>query len=207
MVAPQPRLMRKRPIQHTSSWLTTIRALLRDTIMGTVTYHHQPGIHATRGTVPIEGTKHPYTVTKVLWPEDVEQAIADLIIPSCLHVCSGLSALGDVRLDLDATVKPNILGDASRLPCKDQSFTTVLADPPYNGRFQWNHDLLSELCRVATWRIIFQHWFLPINPIGQYKKLHAFHLTGVYLWQPRTYFGRVQVISVLDRLARSTPHP
>ena len=42
-------------------------------------------------------------------------------------------------------------------------------------------------------------WIMPINPIGQWKKLHAFTLSEVYVWQPRTYFGRVQVVSVLDR--------
>jgi len=74
----------------------------------------------------------------------------------------------------------------------------VLCDPPYNGRMQWNHNMLKELSRVSCQRIIFQHWFMPINSTGMWKKLHAFELRQVYVWQPRTYFGRAQVISVLD---------
>ena len=167
--------------------------------MSTVTYKHQPGIHKTRGSVPLAGTRHVYTVSKVLWPEEVESVLADLLIPRSLHVCAGLSRLGDVRLDANPEMRPDVLGDASNLPFADRSFASVLADPPYNGKFQWNHYMLSELARVADQRIVFQHWFMPTNPDGQYKKMHAFELSQVLVWQPRTYFGRVQVISVLDR--------
>ncbi len=166
--------------------------------MSTVTYKNQPGIHATRGTVPLGGTRHLYTVKKVLWPEEVTAVISSLLIPRSLHVCSGLSSLGDVRFDSDPNTKPDIVGDASKLPFADESFESVLCDPPYNGQFQWNHDLLKELSRVAAKRIIFQHWFIPADPDGLWKKWHKFSLTEAYIWQPRTYFGRVQVISVFD---------
>lgn len=167
--------------------------------MGTVTYRNQPGIHATRGSIPLVGTKHLYRVSKVLWPEEVEEALSGLLIPKSLHVCCGMSKLGDVRLDNDKKHTPDIIADASSLPFSDKSFDSVLCDPPYNGKMQWNHDVLKELSRVAIKRIIFQHWFMPINPYGLWKKLHAFELRDVLVWQPRTYFGRVQVISILDR--------
>lgn len=165
--------------------------------MATVTYKNQPGIHKTRGAIPLAGTKHIYTVNKVLWPEEVEKFISTLLIPRSLHVCAGMSQLGDIRVDnhCDCDVKSN----AVSLPFKDRSFESVLCDPPYNGKFRWNHDLLTELSRVAKKRIIFQHWFMPIDPHGRWKKLHDFTLSDVFVWQPRTYFGRVQVISVLDR--------
>jgi hypothetical protein len=54
---------------------------------------------------------------------------------------------------------------------------------------------------VASQRIIFQHWFTPANPNGLYKKAQEkFELTDVLVWQPKTYFGRVNVISVFDRI-------
>ena len=168
--------------------------------MSTVTYKHQPAIHKTRGSIPLAGNSHLYKVTKVLWPDAVESVIASLLIPRSLHVCCGLSQLGDVRLDINPDVNPDTLHDAVPLPFDDQSFETVFCDPPYNSKFQWNHDLLCELSRVAKRRIIFQHWFLPVNAHGQWKKLHSFELRDVYVWQPKTYFGRVQVISVLDKV-------
>lgn len=166
--------------------------------MPTVTYKNQPGIHATRGNVPLAGTKHVYIVKKVLWPEAVEGLLQSLLIPKSLHVCCGYSRLGNVRVDNDPAVKPDQVVDATQLPFGDESFASVLCDPPYNGKFQWNHDLLTELSRVAAQRIIFQHWFIPADPEGRWKKWHKFSLSAVYVWQPRTYFGRVQVISVFD---------
>ena len=166
--------------------------------MGTVTYKNQPGIEKTKGNVPLAGTRHLYTVKKVLWPEEVSDVIQSLLIPRSLHVCSGLSPLGDVRLDSDPINKPDVVADATEIPFDDESFESVLCDPPYNGQFQWNHNLLKELSRVASKRIIFQHWFIPADADGLWKKWHKFSLTEAYIWQPRTYFGRVQVISVFD---------
>ena len=170
--------------------------------MATVTYKHQPGIDKTRGAVPLAGTSHVYTVGKVLWPDSVEDFLQTLFVGRTLHVCCGMSMLGDVRLDL---YQPgvDIQCDAANMRgvVADEAFDTVLSDPPYNGKFQWNHDLLTELARVAAKRIVFQHWFIPATPQGRYKKAQEkFALTGVYNWMPKTYFGRVQVISVFDRL-------
>ena len=206
--------------------------------MSSVTYKKQPAIHKTGGSVPLAGTEHVYTAEAILWPDAVEEYIRRRLIGYTLHVCPGKSMLGDIRLDLYED-PIDIKGDAARLPLFDNSFDTVLIDPPYNGRFQWNHDMLNELHRVARYRIIFQHWFSPVNKKGEFKKAHvwklkegaivpqmahqylkenktlligvknghviveeedgdAFDLTDLAYWQPRTYFGRVQLISILD---------
>jgi len=112
--------------------------------MPTVTHKNQPGIHTSHGMVPLAGTRHVYTVHKILWPEEVEGYIQTILIPRSLHVCCGKSKLGDIRTDLYET-NIDIRCDAAKLPFSDGSFESVLCDPPYNGNFQWNHDLLSEL--------------------------------------------------------------
>lgn len=166
--------------------------------MSTVSYNNQPGINKTKGSIPLAGTSHLYTVSKLLWHKSIEEVLEEDLIGITLHICCGKSKLGDIRLDL---YEPdvNVKGDAARLPFAKQSVDTVLIDPPYNGKFQWNHDMLSELCRVAKKRIIFQHWFSPVDKIGQYRKDHSFILTSLYNWMPRTYFGRMQIISIFDR--------
>jgi hypothetical protein len=213
--------------------------------MATVTYKKQPGVHKTRGAIPLDGTSHVYTVSAVLWPEAVENWISERLVGSTLHVCCGKSRLGDVRVDLyepDVDVK----ADAAKLPFDDNSFDTVLIDPPYTGKFQWSHDMLNELHRIARKRIIFQHHFSPVDKNGYFKKNHAFvltdaavvptmpnnlaseirlavktdegyvivdgdqgektfYLSDIVYWQPRTYFGRAQLISVLDRLIENEP--
>lgn len=43
---------------------------------------------------------------------------------------------------------------------------------------------------------------MPLNKDGLFKKEHRFQLADLALWQPRTYFGRVQVITVMDHNPR-----
>lgn len=171
--------------------------------MSSVTYKAQPGIAKTGAHVPLAGTSHVYTVSKVLWPEALEATLRERLIGRTLHLCCGLSQLGDVRVDQYEPTADHAW-DAAHLDglVADDEFDTVLCDPPYNGQFQWNHDLLTTLARVARQRIIFQHWFIPATKDGLYKKAHEkFALSDVMVWQPRTYFGRVQVISIFDRRA------
>ena len=169
--------------------------------MPTVTYKNQPGIEKTKGSVPLAGNSHLYTVGKVLWPDSIESFLETLFVGRVIHVCCGKSRLGDVLLDLNEEHADLRCDAADMSGCvRDDEFETVLCDPPYNGKFQWNHDLLSELARVASQRIIFQHWFIPANPQGRYKKAQEkFGLTAAYVWQPKTYFGRAQIISVFDK--------
>jgi hypothetical protein len=172
--------------------------------MGTVTYINQPGIHKTRGAVPLAGTKHLYTVDKILWPPEIEEFLETLFIGTTLHACCGKSTIGTILLDQyeeHADVKCDAANMRGVIP--DNGVETVLCDPPYNGSFQWNHDLLTELWRVASKRIIFQHWFIMATPQGYYKKNYKtkpFKLTALYAWQGKTYFGRAQLIQVYDRV-------
>jgi len=174
--------------------------------VATVTYRRQPAVEWLRGSVPLAGSSHLYTVEGVLWPHQVERCLGRLVGDGLtmggqsLHVCCGASQLGDVRLDLDACHSPDVLGDGARLPFPDDAFDVLLCDPPYTGRLQWNHDLLSELARVARRRLVFQHWYVPATAYGYYRECRwKFALTELYLWLPRTYFGRAQVVSVWDR--------
>lgn len=168
--------------------------------MATVTYKNQPAIDASGGSIPLAGTSHLYTVKKVLWPDSIEDFLKTLFIGKTLHVCCGKSMLGDVRLDLNEETV-DIKCDAQDMSgfVKDNEYDTVLCDPPYNGKFQWNHNLLKELSRVASKRIIFQHWFIPATSDGLYKKANEKFLLGdCYVWQLRIYFGRAQIISVFN---------
>lgn len=170
--------------------------------MPRVTYKNQPAIDMTNGNVPLSGTRHPYRVSALLWPNDVSHWISQRLVGRTLHICCGKSRMGDCRVDLHE-LDADVCADAAQLPFKAQSWDTVLIDPPYNGVFQWNHDMLAELARVAALRIIFQHWFIPVDSNSRFKKSHRFQLSEAAIWQPQTYFGRAQVISVMDCVQRS----
>ena len=95
-----------------------------------------------------------------------------------LHVCSGCSLVGDVRLDrvivgTNAAIKTampeyrgkaNCLGSMLDLPFKDSSFNTVICDPPYdykwfeNGIYQQMVDEITRVTKVSG-KII---WYSPV---------------------------------------------
>lgn len=100
--------------------------------------------------------------------------------PEVLHLFSGESRLGDVRVDLDkasaATVRADVLSFVGTLP--KQHFRTVVADPPYNAKYQAEYRingedfggneknlgrLLKHMYRVCLpgGILIFKHWFDP----------------------------------------------
>ena len=170
--------------------------------MATVTYKKQPVINIIGGRIPLAGSNHPYTVSELLWPKDVHRWITRRLIGKTLHICCGKSKLGDCRLDLHEQ-GIDVRADANRLPFQSMSWDTILIDPPYNGVFQWNHDMLSEIGRVARQRIIFQHWFIPVDRRSRFKKNNAFMLSELVAWQGKSYFGRAQIITIMDRVQMS----
>ncbi len=73
------------------------------------------------------------------WTNDIEALIKSKIEGYTLHLCSGRSFIGDVKIDLIVWNKNrlsfdkcNVLADANMTPLKDNSFNTVVLDPIYN---------------------------------------------------------------------------
>ena len=87
------------------------------------------------------------------WHKGEQELFKQLVIGRCLHVFSGHSSIGDVRIDL-ASDEATHRFDA--LNFKDwQSlgeFDTVIADPPYKyyGRLKW----ILKLSDIARKRLI-----------------------------------------------------
>jgi len=67
------------------------------------------------------------------WPPETERFVAE-ILADCprpiLHVCAGSSPLGDVKADMFHPAA-DVRADMYRLPFRDGSFGTVVADPPF----------------------------------------------------------------------------
>jgi len=167
--------------------------------MASITYKSQPATHQTRGSIPLDGNNRVFTVLSRIWPDEVEAFIDECIVGTSLHMCSGKSTLGDVKLDLNEATA-DIRCDASdcREFVADKSYDTVIYDGPYNSRPEWMHNVYSELARIARKRIIVQAWHLMADKKGRYRKDHSFELTSSHVWAPRSYFGRANIIQIFD---------
>jgi len=70
---------------------------------------------------------------------------------SFVHLFGGKADFG-VRLDIDAAVKPDVIGDAWLPPFAKDSFDCVVLDPPYVGEFRaMSNDRIRGLFRAAAW--------------------------------------------------------
>jgi len=101
-----------------------------------------------------------------IWSAEEAQFYKAFISGTCLHVCCGISTIGDVRVDrynpglLRGCGGPSVIADYRALPFGDESFDTTLCDPPWaksealdKGLASW----LYELARVTKRRLIIIH--------------------------------------------------
>ena len=105
-----------------------------------------------------------------IWPEQVTDLVKSLIIGKSINVCSGASALGDVKIDLEPIpelqTKNNIqIADMNKLPFEDNSFDTVISDPPWKLSFFKRMKPFFEcvrICKVGG-RIIYNCYWRPVS--------------------------------------------
>jgi Methyltransferase domain len=109
-----------------------------------------------------------------------------------VHVPSGGSGLGDIRIDAHPEVqgvKCDVKADMYRLPLPDQSVGTVICDPPWNLAYDERSKLNHELARVlrdgglllfnAPWvptEVLFEHkeYWLSMNKGGLDRNVSVF---------------------------------
>lgn len=100
-----------------------------------------------------------------------------------LHVCSGSSKLGDVRVDVvhDAA---NLKADMFHLPFGDASFPVVICDPPYELNLQDRCKLAKELARVCRpgGRLL---WKAPWLPHEGFFLIHDVTVQSIRAGLPR----------------------
>ena len=104
--------------------------------------------------------KQPVTMFKEawMWSEPEEKLYAKICVGRILHLFSGRSGLGDVRIDIDSPVATHRI-DLSEggLPFQDLEFDTTISDPPWAGPKNWDKwmNLMHEIVRVTRKRVIF----------------------------------------------------
>lgn len=109
--------------------------------------------------------KNPkYEFKKVwAWPKEIEDFIASKIEGYSLHVCCGESTIGDIKVDKYINRENVVKADMYDLPYKDETFDTVICDPPWELPYHKRPKLLWELCRVLkkNGKLIFNAFWWP----------------------------------------------
>lgn len=100
-----------------------------------------------------------------VWDKKVNDFAKERIIGKSINICAGLSNVGDVKIDLDPQNSSVIKGDMINLPYEDESFDTVISDPPWKiGFFQRQKPFFEaiRLCKIGG-RIIYNCTWKPIS--------------------------------------------
>lgn len=105
-----------------------------------------------------------------------------------LNLCSGRSPIGDVRVDIDQSLAPDLVAGATEpLPFGENSFDTVYCDPPF-GVWSTDASLPHRLWDIARDRLILQTGLEKIHiprseksvfinePVGQGLSLQLFQV-------------------------------
>jgi 16S rRNA G966 N2-methylase RsmD len=110
------------------------------------------------------------------WPEDVEKWLRSQAIGFSLNMPCGSSKVGSIRVDLDKTVKPDIVADLKHPPFLPQSFDMVICDPPFNfyNRFKW----IRRIEVLAKNRLIFSSPLVSIKLRNWSKSFHIIETAG-----------------------------
>jgi hypothetical protein len=136
-------------------------------------------------------------------------AVRRLLIAECegltvLHLFGGLADFG-VRLDIDPSVTPDVIGDAWLPPFDRDTFDVVIIDPPYfRLNQQEKNSLLSGAAWIARQRIVWFHtlwiagdrgivperaWLVRVGDTCQVRCLQFFHVRADKI-KPLPYFTR-----------------
>jgi hypothetical protein len=124
---------------------------------------------------------------------------------SVLHLFGGLASFG-VRLDIDLTTKPDVVGDAWLPPFGRNSFDVVVLDPPYfRLKQQEKNQLLSTAAWIARKRVIWFHtiwiatdtrlrleraWFVRVGDTCFVRCMQYFIPIDERKREPRRFFER-----------------
>lgn len=125
----------------------------------------------------------------------MEKTIEAWLLHPCLHICSGQSTLGDVKLDLHESA--DVKADMCYLPFKEKSFGSAIWDPPYTAPRLTTLKTLAgmrDVLRIGG-RLISLHYFDPGNYLQRSMRL----MFKAY-YEPKE-IGGVRVLTVLEKLS------
>ena len=122
-----------------------------------------------------------------------------------LHLCCGHTRLGinEVNVDISPNSVADVIADIFHLPFPNNSFDTVISNPPYKLAYNRRHEFVEEISRVIKKRrgsrILLKLDFIP------YFK--DFGLTELHIYQGKRYWARISLLMMFEYGVSSEPKP
>lgn len=124
---------------------------------------------------------HPDTAR---WLNRIKKGESTLCFPA------GQQTWGDVRADIDPSVRPDVLADLTDPPFDHRQFDTVYVDPPYSMcAYDKIHAWLPEVWKITNQRLVVQMPAVEYNlPDSSYQLIHernksgTMHLALYHVW-------------------------
>ena len=131
-----------------------------------------------------------------MWEKEIEDFVKEKMKGYTLNVPCGKSKLGNIRLDIDPTFSMRKAYDffKDEIPYKDNTFDTVISDPPWKIGHYFRPRLffkLVEVCKIGGTIIYNATWI----PTSKYTKLKE-----VWIRQS-SQFSNVSIISIFEKIA------
>lgn len=98
-----------------------------------------------------------------IWNHTVTEFVEARLYGRSLHICAGASELGTVRIDLDPQNAEVQKADMRDLPFEDESFDSVVIDPPWKLGYYQRFKPFYEAVRVCKegGRIVYNATWIP----------------------------------------------
>lgn len=128
-----------------------------------------------------------------VWNKSVEEFVKDKMVGYSLNACAGKSPLGDVKIDLDPQDRSIIKADMKNLPFPDETFDTVVQDPPWKIGFydRWKPFLeCVRVCKVGG-VIIYNAYWIPESKQVELQEV---------IVRQDSAFANTSVISIFKRV-------
>lgn len=130
-----------------------------------------------------------------VWNDTVTEFVKDRIKGYSLNVCAGKNPLCNVNIDLDPQDKKVIRGDMINLQFEDNTFDTVVSDPP--GRLGIIKEMKPffecvRVCKVGG-NIIYNAYWIPTSKEVKLKEV----------WVRRdSEWGNTSIISIFEKIKK-----
>lgn len=132
-----------------------------------------------------------------LWEKEVEDFVRENAKGYTLNVPCGQSKIGNERLDIDPNLSMREAYDMfkQKLPYKDNTFDTVISDPPWKVGHYFRPRMFFELIRVTKigGRIIYNATWIPTSK----------HVKLIGCWiRQSSQFSNISVISIFEKISK-----